>query len=178
VLDGPTEEKERGSGVDEETMKLGLLVETAETNQKLAAALLEKLRQHTQGLDSVVRDQVRRTLLEELQGVHAESERAVEALRRVQRAANLRIAFWSVGLTAMCVAASVAVAWWWLPSPSEIQGLREQRDELVAGVERLNKLGARADLQHCGEERRLCVRVDLKAGRFGQHSDYYVIKGY
>ena len=163
-------------------MKLGLLVETAETNQELAAAMLEKLRQHLQGLDGVVRDQIRRTLLEELQGlhagIHAESQRAVESLRRVQRAANIRVALWSVGITAMCAVASVAVAWWYLPSPSEIQGLRQQRDELVAGVERLNQLGGRAELEHCGKDERLCVRVDPTAGRFGKRSDYYVIKGY
>jgi hypothetical protein len=43
---------------------------------------------------------------------------------------------------------------------------------------RLNKLGGRADLQRCSDERRLCVRVDPTAGRFGKHSDYYVINGY
>jgi hypothetical protein len=164
--------------VDEETMKLGLLVETAETHQKLSAALLEKLRQHTLGLDAVVREQIRRTLVEQLHDMHAETERAVDSLRRIQRAANLRVTFWSIGITGMCAAVAVAVAWWWLPSPEEMRGLREQRDELVAGVERLNKLGGRADLQHCGDERRLCVRVDPQAGHYGQHSDYYVIKGY
>jgi len=70
------------------------------------------------------------------------------------------------------------VAWWWLPLPSELQALREQRDELVAGLEQLNKLGGKADLQHCGEKRRLCVRVDLAAGSYGKQSDYYVIHGY
>lgn len=167
-----------GESVDEETMKLGLLVETAETHQKLVAAMLEKLRQHTQGLDAAVRQEVRRTLLEELQGIHTESQRAAEALRRVQRAANLRVTFWSVGIATLCAAASVAIAWWYLPSSTEVEGLRQQRDELLAGVERLDKLGGRSDLQHCGDERRLCVRVELTAGPFGKHSDYYVIKGY
>lgn len=164
--------------MDEQTMKLGLLVETAETNQKLVGLMLTKLGQHTEGLNAVVRNEIRQTLLNELRSLHVETQRAVQALRRMQRAANLRVVLWSVGITAMCAAASVAVAWWWLPSPTEIQSLRQQRDELRAGLERLNKSGARADLQHCGDEHRLCVRVDLKAGRFGQHADYYVIDGY
>jgi len=159
-------------------MKLGLMVETAEANQKLAEVLLEKLRQHTLSLDAVTRDQIRRTLAEQLQGMRGEVERAVESLRRVQRAANLRVAFWSVGITAMCAAVALAVAWWWLPTPEEMRGLREQRDELVAGVESLAQKGGRADVQQCGAQRRLCVRVDRKAGAFGQQSDYYVIKGY
>jgi hypothetical protein len=164
--------------MDEQTMKLGLLVETAETHQELVGAMLAKLQQHTEGLDAAVREEIRQTLLDELRGVHSETQRAVQALRRIQRAANLRVVLWSVGITAMSAGASVAVAWWWLPSPTEIQGLRQQRDELRAGVERLSKYGARADLQHCGDEHRLCVRVDLKAGSFGQHEDYFVVDGY
>lgn len=144
--------------------------------------MLEKLRQHTQGLDTVVRDQIRRTLLEELQAlqtrIHTESDRAAESLRRIQRAANLRVALWSIGISTACAAASVAIAWWSLPSPSEIQSLRAQRDELAAGVERFDKLGGRAELDHCGDDHRLCVRVDPKAGRYGRHSDYYIVKGY
>jgi len=164
--------------MDEQTMKLGLLVETAETNQRLVGAMLTKLRQQTEGLDAVVREEIRQTLLDELRGVHVETQRAVQALRRIQRAANLRVVLWSAGIAAMCVAVSLAVAWWSLPSMTEIQGFRQQRDELLASVERLSKYGARADLQHCGDEHRLCIRVDVKAGRFGQHADYYVIDGY
>jgi hypothetical protein len=168
--------------VDKETMQLGLLVESAELNSQLATATLEKLRQHVQGLDVVVRDQIRRTLLEELQpvhaGLHTESQKTVESLRRVQRAANIRVALWSVGITGMCAAVALAVAWWSLPGQAEMASLRQQRDELAAGVERLTKLGGRAELQRCGPASRLCVRVDPAAGRFGQGSDYYVIKGY
>jgi len=164
--------------MDERTMQLGLLVEIAETHQQLVGTMLSKLRQHAEGLDAAVRHEIRQTLLKELRGVHGETQRAVQALRSVQRAAHVRVALWSVGIAAMCSAASLALVWSWLPSPSEVQTLRQQRDELLAGVERLNKSGARADLQHCGDERRLCVRVDLKAGRFGQHADYFVVDGY
>jgi hypothetical protein len=55
---------------------------------------------------------------------------------------------------------------WHLPCSSDVQTLREQHDQLAAGVEQLNELGGRADLQHCGDENHLCVRVDLAAGRF------------
>lgn len=164
--------------MDEETMKLGLLVETAETHQQLATALFERLRQHTQGLDAIVRDQIRQTLAEQLREMQGEVGRAVESLRRVQRAANLRVAFWSVGMAAGAAAVAVAVASWWLPSPTEMRGLREQRDELVAGVEHLKQVGGRADLQQCGAERRLCVRVDKGSGGYGKQGDYYIVKGY
>ncbi len=59
-------------------MKFGLLMESAQAHQKLAEAQLEKLRAHTQDLDSVVRDEIRRTLVEELQMLTAESTRAAQ----------------------------------------------------------------------------------------------------
>jgi hypothetical protein len=41
----------------------------------------------------------------------------------------------------------------------------------------LNQRGAGADLRGCGAGR-VCVRVDLSALRYGESSDYIVIKGY
>lgn len=76
--------------MDEHTMKFGLLMESAQAHQKLAESHLEKLRAHTQDLDGVVRDEIRRTLVEELQAVTAESDRAARALRAMKHAANMR----------------------------------------------------------------------------------------
>ena len=55
---------ERASTVDETTMKFGLLMESAELIKKMAESHLEKLRAHTQDLDGVVREEIRRTLVE------------------------------------------------------------------------------------------------------------------
>ncbi len=59
-------------------MKFGLLMESAQTHQKMAEAHLEKLRAHTQELDGVVREEIRRTLIEELQEL-TDGERARDA---------------------------------------------------------------------------------------------------
>ena len=67
--------------LDDATMKFGLLMESAQAHQRLAESNLEKLRVHTQGLDMVVRDEIRRTLIEELQMLTVESKRASEVLR-------------------------------------------------------------------------------------------------
>jgi hypothetical protein len=61
--------------MDEESVKLGLLMETAQTHQKLAEALIEKLKEHTQGLDAVVRDQLRRVFIEEFKDLQRDSAR-------------------------------------------------------------------------------------------------------
>jgi hypothetical protein len=43
--------------MDQDSVKLGLLMETAQTHQRLAEAAIEKLSEHTQALEVVARDQ-------------------------------------------------------------------------------------------------------------------------
>src|ERR1700730_1474940 len=83
--------------MDQDIVKLGLLVEVAQTHQKLADAAIEKLNTQTQGLETVARDQIRRALADGLKSVHAETKGAVEALQRVKRAANARGTLWTRG---------------------------------------------------------------------------------
>ena len=158
-------------------MKLGLLMETAQSHQKTVEALLEKLKEHTQGLDAVVRDQVRHVVVEELNTVRAETASAVTALQALKRAAHARMTFWTLGVTAIALGVALFVAWWVLPNPAEITALRTERDALASNLAILDQRGARADLRRCGTGH-LCVRVDLKAPRYGESSDYLVVRGY
>jgi hypothetical protein len=166
-----------GVTMDQGSVKLGLLMETAQSHQKLAEAAIQKLNEHAQGLEAVLREQIRQGLAEELKGVRAEAEGAATALRALKRAANARATFWTLGLAAMAAGITVSVAWWVLPTPSEIAELRTERDALKGNVAVLNQRGARADLRRCGAAR-LCVRVDVKAPRYGEHFDYLVVNGY
>ena len=163
--------------MDQDSVKLGLLMETAQTHQKLAEAAIEKLKEHTQTLEAVARDQIQRALVDGLKTVHTEAQRAAEALRRMKREANARVMLWTLTLTVTAAAIALLVAWWVLPTPAEIARLRAERDELASNIAALNQRGARADLRRCGTER-VCVRVDLTAPRYGESSDYLVIKGY
>ena len=163
--------------MDQDSVKLGLLMETAQTHQKLAEAAIEKLSQHTQSLEAAVRDQIQRALVDALKTVHAEAQRAVDALQRIKREAKARVTLWTLGLTVISVAIALFIAWWVLPMPAEIARLRTERDELANNIAALNQRGARADLRRCGAGR-VCVRVDLSAPRYGESSDYMVIKGY
>ena len=52
--------------MDQDSVKLGLLMETAQTHQKLAEAAIGKLNEETQGLTAVVRDQIRRVVVEDM----------------------------------------------------------------------------------------------------------------
>lgn len=163
--------------MDQDSVKLGLLIEAAQTHQKLAEAAIEKLSQQTEGLEAVVKEHVRRALADGLKSLHVESKGAVEALQRAKQAANVRNAFWTLGVTAVAAAIALFVAWWILPTPSEIAVLRTERAELASNIAALNQRGARADVRRCGTGH-LCVQVDLKAPRYGDSSDYLVIKGY
>jgi hypothetical protein len=163
--------------MNQDSVKLGLLMETAQTHQRLAERAIEKLSQHTQSLEGAVRDQIQRALVDALKAVHAEAQRAVDALQKIKRAANARVTLWTLGLTVISVAIALFVAWSVLPTPAEIARLRAERDELASNIAVLNQRGAHADFRRCGAGR-VCVRVDLSASRYGESSDYMVIKGY
>jgi hypothetical protein len=97
--------------VEDEEIKLGFLMEAAQTHQQLAERALEKLERHTRGLDDIVRQEIRRTLIEELRAVHEESERAANALRRVRRALEAHRVWWSVVLPALSAALATLIVW-------------------------------------------------------------------
>jgi hypothetical protein len=166
------------AALDDATMKVGLLMESAQAHQKLAEGQLERLRAHTQDLDSVVRDEIRRTLVEEMRALTAEATRATRALQKIQGAGRLHGAAWSLAAAALCTLAPIGVARWALPSAPEIAALRVRRDELTANLAKLEQQGGRIEWRRCGDARRLCVRVDRKAPTYGDKADYFVIEGY
>lgn len=166
------------SGMSDEAMKFGLLVETAEAQQRLGQESLERLAAHARDLDAIVRDEIRRTVAEELGSVAGESRRAAESLERLRRAANIRVLSWTVCIAAVCAAVAMGEAWWLLPSQREVVSLRARRDALAANIARLERLGGSIDLRRCGAGGRLCVRVDRDAPAYGAGADYLIVKSY
>jgi hypothetical protein len=167
-----------GHVMDDTTMKLGLLMEAAQANQKVAESSLKKLKAATSELTSVVREEVHRVVMEELHLLAADSKRAADALGAARRAANARALVWSVGITMLCSAIPLALAWWLIPSRAQIAALRARRDELATQIANLEERGGRIDLRRCGDGARLCVRVDRKAPIYGEKSDYLIVRGY
>jgi hypothetical protein len=164
--------------MEDETLKLGLLMEAAQSQQALAAATLERLREHTSGLDAIVREEIRATLLEEMRALGEDSRRAAEALRKLQRTANLRLIAWSAAVLTVISLVPCALAWWLLPTRAELQALGTRRDELTANIARLARQGGNVELRHCGVTQRLCVRVERSAPAYGAAGDFLVVKGY
>jgi hypothetical protein len=164
--------------MDDNTMKLGLLMEAAQANQKAAESSLRKLKAATNELATVVREEVHRVVMEELHSLAADSKRTTDALRAVRRAAHKRAVLWGVGTTLLCSAIPLALACWIIPSRAQIAALRARRDELTTQIAILEERGGRMDLRRCGDGARLCVRVDRKAPIYGDQSDYLIVRGY
>lgn len=165
------------ASLDETSMKFGLLLETTQAQQQLVASSIRQLEGHTQDLDTIVREQIRRTLIEELGAVVEESARAVQSLRALERSARLRFMGWTLTSTLLSGAAAALAAWWLFPSPSQIDALRLKREQLAAAIDSLEQRGGLVDLRRCGDQR-WCVRVDRRAPAYGEQADYFVVKGY
>lgn len=164
--------------VDDGTVKLGLLMETAHSHQELVDASLKRLQAHTQDLDQVVRDEIRRAFVAELGALIDEGARTADMLRSMRRAAGARFGWWAA---LICVAPGIAVTLllaWWLPTAGQLTALRAEQARLSAGIARLADSGGRIDLRHCGDSARLCVRVDRRAPAYGEQADYLVVRGY
>ncbi len=159
-------------------MQFGLLLETAQTQQRLIASSIKQLRTHTTQFDGIVREQIRSSLSVEFGALVEESARAVETLRALKQAAGLRFAAWVAATTLTLGAIMLLVAWWLLPSSSQLEALRAREIQLNSAIATLEQRGGRIDLRHCGDSERWCVRVDRKAPAYGEQADYFVVKGY
>lgn len=164
--------------MDDATINLGLLMEAAHSQQKLADRSLRKLQANTQELASMVRSVLHAALAEELQELASESERAAGALRALRRSARMRTLLWSIGITMLCSMVPLALALWWLPSRAEVESLRSQRERLQRTIVLLEERGGRIELRRCGVAGRLCARVDRQAPVYGDRSDYLILRGY
>jgi uncharacterized protein involved in exopolysaccharide biosynthesis len=169
---------DRNPSTAEDSLKFGLLMESAQIHQQVAETQLQQLRAHAQGLDGVVRDEIRRTLVEEMKTLFAEVERAIQGFRAMRSALRWRGLAWNAVLAGVLGLAPVALTHWAVPSAAEIDALRAERDTLARNVAQLERRGGKVDWRTCGAAARLCVRIDREAPVFGGTADYYVVKGY
>ena len=97
---------------------------------------------------------------------------------------------WKWAAVASIVAAGaivtvLAVAWgaiWY--QRHQVESLAEQKAALLSEVTQLQenadswvKRGGRTKLEKCGDQGRLCVRIDKSTG-YGKDGDYFVLRGY
>ncbi len=169
---------EPAAGLDEPTLKIGLLMESAQTHQRLAESQLDALRVHTRDLDSVVREQIRRSLAEELQGLSEETTRVTLAIRRAAQQARWRTSLFGLLPVLLCAAMPFGIAHWVVPSEARLAEMQTREAALAANLTTLEQRGAKTTWRRCGAQLRLCVRVDKSAPVYGEQGDFYVLEGY
>jgi hypothetical protein len=164
--------------LDDKTIAVGLLMESAQTQQRMAEEQLNRLNAHVQGLDGVVREEIRHTLVDEIKLLSAEIDGTVRALHGVRRATRWHTTLFAAAAAFASALAPVAAAHWLLPSAAEIAVLRAQQQDLTANLRALKLQGGLIELRHCGTAQRLCVRVDAGAPKYGEAADFFVAHGY
>jgi hypothetical protein len=104
------------------------------------------------------------------------------ASQQLRRQSTLRVAGITAGCSFGILAAVIAAVSLYLPSKSEMESLRTERDQLQASINDLTKRGAKIKTIECGPQSRLCVLVDRAAGTFGvagsKDDVYMIVKGY
>ena len=100
--------------------EIALIYAAAQTQQQQAQESLDRLQQHTQQLDALVRDTVRYAAVEALHAVHSEAERARVSLHEVHRAALPRVFWMTVGSAGAGLIATLILGACFVPSKEEI----------------------------------------------------------
>lgn len=159
-----------------ETLKLGLLMETAQAHQRLSADVLAQLNEHVRTLGEMVRVQVTRAVVESLDGLREETNQTTRALRRLRRATDVRSVLCSGAAMMASAAIAVAVVHLEVPSARQIAALRTRRALLAEDVKRLHQYGAAVDVRRCGPNGKLCVRVRRHGPAYGPHGDFLLVK--
>ncbi len=159
-----------------ETLRVGLLLEAAQAQQRLGAEAIEALREHLRTLDALVRAEVSSAARESLEGLSAEAQQTAATLRRARRAAQVRPIVWSIAACALSAAIALPVVRALLPSRGQIAALRSRRALFSADIKRLREYGGAVDLRRCGQQGRLCVRVDRSGPAYGAHGNFLLVK--
>jgi hypothetical protein len=103
-------------------------------------------------------------------------ERVADATQRAVTGLQWKFIALEAGLAAGVVLGITWLAWGWVPSLEEIRDRRTQVAALEARSQAVAEALKKIDIKRCEDGNpRLCVRVDLNAGRFGPNRDYAVV---
>ena len=104
--------------------------------------MLDRLQHHTQQLEAIVRESVRRATAESQHRQHRETERARASLQDLHRAALPRVVGWTLGSAAAGLVGTLILGAFFVPSKEEIAQRQATLAALIAS-------GAQAQLSRC-----------------------------
>ena len=175
--------------MDDSTVTAGILLEAAQNNQKIVEASIQKLEALIKLLESLPRT-VTPEIKASIESAHREELATTRhefhlITKHLQLARQRMARTWLLiggAIVSIAVLAVTAVLFVFLPSPTAVQALSDEKQQLAAAVADLTARGGRAHLRTCGnpgDTPRLCVAVDPSAGTFGIGGErYMVLKGY
>ncbi len=154
--------------MSEATDANALAFTTAQTYEQLAQASLTELRAQTEKLHLTLRDTARRAIQESFGALHIEIETTTAVLQQLSRCTQ-RQALWIIpAATLTGLALGLGASLWLATSRTPIAS-----DELPPPAPGNDRVVPRCRDSH--QRIRPCVRVDVSAGPFGAHHDYYLL---
>jgi hypothetical protein len=167
--------------IEEQEIRFAATLEALEQEhervRKLGEALEKMPAQLRQGIETATREAAHGAL-KDLQG---DIDRAGKTLAALQRFSLWRAAWQHAMVFVLTLVITVLAVWLYAGSPSELAARRADVATAEARLADLNRRGAKIQLSHCGSEKRLCVRVDESAERFGyanKDETYMIPEGY
>ena len=166
----------------EDERKIGMLIAAFADQRQQLQVTLDAMGQTRAQLQTAVAGAAHDAVAEALVTVKAQAESAAATMRQVERFHVWRAAVLHFTTALGAIAVTLVAVWWYVPTVSEMNQLRAERDELQASIEDLTHRGGKMKTSGCGPKSRRCVLVDAAAGRFGfpGHQDdvYMIVKGY
>ena len=167
--------------IEEQELRFAATLEALEQEHErvrnLGEALGKMPAQLRQGIETATREAAHGAL-KHLQG---DIDRANQTLVHLQRFSLWRAAWQHAIVALAAMLLTLLGVWWYVPSLSQIASRRADVATAEARVADLNRRGAKIQLLHCGPEKRLCVRIDASAERFGyanKDETYMIPQGY
>ena len=170
--------------MDPEERKIAALIAAFDQEHERLQRSIAGLNHAGAELQREVRGAAKGAVEAALADLHQEIQKAQRILGDLQRFSLWRAAWQHLMVAATAIVVTLIAVWWYVPTVGEMNQLRAERAQLEASIKELSARGGRIELSECGnagQRKRLCVRVDAKAGRFGaarRGKVYMIAAGY
>lgn len=163
----------------EQELKLAALLDALEEEHARVQAATAALKATGEDLRRDVQEAAASSMQAALKSLKSEIEAAHQVVNALSRFSLGRAAWQHVIVALVAIVVALLAVWLYVPSLSEIQTLRTEQAQLTATIAELTERGGKMQLSRCGPDKRLCVAVDERAGKYGRKGDSYLIaKGY
>ncbi len=166
---------------EEQELRIAALLDALDTEHARVREAIAELKSAGASLHAAVKSAAGQEVATALQALQGNINGANQVLVRMQRHSLWRAAMQHAMVALVAILITLGAVWVYVPSKSEIESLRAERAQLQATTDTLFQNGGGVQHTLCGKKKRLCVRVDASAGKFGdpkQGETYMIAEGY